>query len=351
MDYLLDSGQIVTATYPVAARSRFTVWVDQEGRAVDARLRAAAFGIRVTSTVPIVAERTMYWGTPSATDPTTPLQPWRDGHATAGAVMPAVRWAFAEGQQGTPSGSGSPHHTFFLLANPNPSPIGVRATFAREDGRGIVRTVCVAANARANIWTADHPELTDRRFATFLESVAAATTCGSVGTQPFVAERASYVGNVFDAGHSNIGTVWSGTIATPPVPPVEPNPTITFRLDYTCSPCTGDPDNYAMNINCVSGSCRLFRASNARLSPNTILATLQLAPGTRNIEVVVRNPGVPWTLTVGRTTGSSGGVVPNSFRLVFPSAGPSLGRCSVSARTAETFMEFAVAIGSGQSVC
>ena len=72
-----------------------------------------------------------------------------------------------------------------------------------------------------------------------------------------------------------------------------------------------------MNINCVSGSCRLFRASNARLSPNTILATLQLAPGTRNIEVVVRNPGVPCTPTVGRTTGSSGGVVPNSFRLVF----------------------------------
>ncbi len=105
VDYLLDSGAVVTATYPVAARSRFTVWVDQEGRTVDARLRSAAFGIRVTATVPIVAERTMYWGTPSGTDPTTPLQPWRDGHATAGAVTPSVRWAFAEGQQGMPSGA------------------------------------------------------------------------------------------------------------------------------------------------------------------------------------------------------------------------------------------------------
>ena len=118
----------------------------------------------------------MYWGTPSATDPTTPRLPWRDGHATAGAVMPAQRWAFAEGQQGTPSGAGAPHHTFFLLANPNPSPIGVRATFARtEDGRGIVRTVCVAPNARANIWAAEHPELGGRRFSTFLESVPVVT--------------------------------------------------------------------------------------------------------------------------------------------------------------------------------
>jgi hypothetical protein len=349
VDYLLDSGGVVTVTYPVAARRRFTVWVDQEGRTVDARLRSAAFGIRVTATVPIVAERTVYWGTPSATDPTTPLLPWRDGHATAGAVTPSVRWAFAEGQQGTPSGATSSHHTFFLLANPHPSPLAVRATFAREDGTGIVRTVCVAPNARANIWTAAYPELAGRRFATFLESVTFA--CGNATIHPFVAERASYLGDVFDAGHANMGTTWSGSIATPPLPPVEPDPTIAFRLDYTCNPCTGDPDNYALNINRVSGSCRIFRTSDARRSPHSITATLQLARGTRNVEVVVRNPGAPWTLTVSRTAGSTGGVVPNSFAQVFSAAALTLGRCTVTSRSVETFMEFAVAVGSGQSVC
>ena len=350
VDYLLDSGGVVTVTYPVVARRRFTVWVDQEGREVDSRLRAAAFGIRVTSTVPIVAERTVYWGTPSVADPTTPLLPWRDGHATAGAVAPSTQWAFAEGIQGMPAGTALTHHTFFLLANPHPSPLGVRATFDREDGRGIVRTLCVAPNARANIWTAEYPELAGRRFATFLESVASAT-CGSAGTLPFVAERASYLGDVFDAGHANMGTAWSGPVATPLLPPPEPDPSITFRLDYTCRTCTGDPDNYALNINCVSGRCREFRTTNARRSPNTIQATLQLAPGTRNIEVVVRNPGGPWTLTIGRSPFSSGGVVPGSFRLIFPSSGLSFGRCSVSSPTPETFFEFAVAIGSGQSVC
>ena len=349
VDYLLDSGGVVTVTYPVAARRRFTIWVDQEGRVVDSRLRSAAFGIRVTSTVPIVAERTLYWGTPSVADPTTPLLPWRDGHATAGAVTPSVRWAFAEGQQGMPSGATAPQSTFFLLANPHPSPLAVRATFAREDGTGIVRTVCVAPNARANIWTADYPELAGRRFATFLESTTFA--CGNATIHPFVAERASYIGDVFDAGHANVGTTWSGSIATPPLPPVEPDPSITFRLDYTCSPCTGDPDNYALNINCVSGSCRIFRTSSATRSPNSITATLQLAPGTRNVEVVVRNPGVPWTLTVSRPAGSSGGIVPNSFKDVFSSSALSFGRCTVTSRSVETFMEFAVAIGTGQSVC
>lgn len=350
VDYLLDSGGVVTVTYPVAARRRFTVWVDQEGRTVDARLRSAAFGIRVTATVPIVAERTMYWGTPSTGDPTTPLQPWRDGHATAGAVAPSARWAFAEGQQGAPGGATGPHHTFFLLANPNPAALGVKATFARDDGTGIVRSKCVSPNARANIWTADYPELVGRRFATFLEAVPVAG-CGSAAT--FVAERASYVGNVFEAGHSNIGTAWPGAIATPPAPPIEvvPDPTITFRLDYTCNPCTGDPDNYALNINCVSGSCRIFRTSDARRSPNSITATLQLAPGTRNAEVVVRNPGAPWTLTIGRTAGSTGGIVPSSFTDLFSSAALSFGKCTVTSRSVETFMGFTVAIGTGQSVC
>jgi hypothetical protein len=218
VDYLLDSGEVVSINYPVAARSRFTVWVDQEGRLVDNRLANAAFGIRVTSLDPIVAERAVYWGAPSSVDPTTPASPWRDGHATAGTPAPAQKWAFAEGQQGVFGAASTRYDSFFLVANPNPVPIAVRATFVREDGFGIVREACVGGNARGNIWAADYPELSGHRFATFLETVASAT-CASTGNETFVAERATYLGAGFQAGHANMGTPWTGTIATPPAAP------------------------------------------------------------------------------------------------------------------------------------
>ena len=215
IDYLLDSGDVVTLPYTVPARSRFTVWVDQEGRFADTRLAGASFGLRITADQPIVAERAMYWGVPSATDPTTPLLPWNEGHATAGATEPASRWAFAEGAQGELGTPAVRHDSFFLLANPNPAPIAVRATFVREDGHGVVRESCVGAHTRANIWTATHPELAGHRFATFLEAVAS-TTCGSGGGELFVAERAMYLGPGFGAGHVNMGTPWPGVIAQPP---------------------------------------------------------------------------------------------------------------------------------------
>ncbi len=218
VEYLLDSGQVVTLPYVVAPRSRFTVWVDQEGRLNDNRLTAAAFGMRVTSTEPIVAERAMYWGTPSATDPSSPALPWAEGHATAGITTPANKWAFAEGQQGVFGAAGTRYDSFFLVANTNATPIAVRATFAREDGLGIVREVCVDPNSRTNIWPALYNELAGHRFSTFLETVASAT-CASLGNETFVAERAVYSGPGFQAGHVNAGTPWIGTIVAPPPAP------------------------------------------------------------------------------------------------------------------------------------
>ncbi|AMY09926.1 IPT/TIG domain protein [Luteitalea pratensis] len=220
VDYLLDNGQVVTRTYPLLARQRFTVWVDQEGRTFDSRLTAAAFGIRVTAASPIVAERAMYWGTPSAGDPTMPTFPWREGHATAGTIAGEAKWAFAEGQQGRFGAAATTFDTFFLLANPQNIPVLVQATFVREDGKGIVRTLCVAPNSRSNIWTAEFPELAGQRFATFLESINSSDpACAAVANTGFVAERAVYSGAGFLAGHVNGGTRWTGAIAAPPVAP------------------------------------------------------------------------------------------------------------------------------------
>lgn len=211
--YQLDSGQTVAIDYPLAPNQRLTVWVDQEGRAVDQRLQAAAFGMTVTSTLPIVAERAMYWGTPSSTDPTTPNFPWREGHATAGSPVLAAKWAFAEGREGLDAG-GRPYSTFFLLSNPGTTPVTVRATLVTEDGGGITTTATIPAGGRTNIWpTAGLPAfsaLANRRFATFLEST---------GGEPYVAERATYLFADFTSGHVNMGTPWTGAITPPSRPP------------------------------------------------------------------------------------------------------------------------------------
>ncbi len=217
VEYLLDTGGAVTRTYRVEGRRRYTVWVDDEGRQAEPRLAGAAFGMRVTSDQPIVVERAMYWGTPEVHDPTTPVFPWREGHATAGADAPSARWAFAEGLQGSVEPAGPRNDTFLLVANPNAGPVAIRATFVREDGRGVVQEVCVAAHARTNIWTATIPALSGHRFGSFLESVAS-DDCGSEGGERFVAERAVYLGPAFTAGHVNVGTPWPGAIVAPPPP-------------------------------------------------------------------------------------------------------------------------------------
>ncbi len=211
--YQLDSGQTVTRDYVLAPNQRLTVWVDQEGRTADSRLTAASFGMTVRSTRPIVAERAMYWGTPSVADPTTPTFPWREGHATAGSPVLSARWAFAEGREGVDASS-RPYNTFFLLSNPGAAPVTVKATFMTEDGGGITTTATIPARGRTNIWpTAGLPAfgaLANRRFATFLEST---------GGETFVAERAMYLFDDFSSGHVNMGMPWTGTIATPTHPP------------------------------------------------------------------------------------------------------------------------------------
>ncbi len=216
--YQLDSGAAVSRDYVLPPNQRFTVWVDQEGRTFDPRLEASAFGMTVSATAPVVAERAMYWGTPSVQDPATPALPWREGHATAGSTALASRWAFAEGRQGIDAAA-RPYDTFFLLSNPSASPVTVRATFVTEDGGGFSTTTTIPAKGRTNIWpnpaiqvggTFPFAPLANRRFATFIEST---------GGGSFIAERAMYVYGDYSSGHVNMGTPWSAAFAVPATTP------------------------------------------------------------------------------------------------------------------------------------
>ena len=74
----------------------------------------AAVSTVVTSDVPIIVERSMYW--PGA------VQPWGEAHNSFGVVSAGTRWGLAEGRVGGPLN----FHTFILLANPQSTAAEVR---------------------------------------------------------------------------------------------------------------------------------------------------------------------------------------------------------------------------------
>jgi hypothetical protein len=117
VDYLRDQGGSVSRTYVVPANSRFSVYVDGE-----AGMEATSFGTRVASTVPIVAERAMYWS--------GGFFDYYEGHVSAGATQTGSHWVLAEGEEFGPNRA----HTFILIANTAPTPVSVRVRTLPETG-------------------------------------------------------------------------------------------------------------------------------------------------------------------------------------------------------------------------
>jgi len=189
--YLLADGTTVERRYTVAARSRFTIWVDQE----DARLADAAVSTTLTSTngVPVVVERTMWWPGPSAAQ-------WREAHHSPGTTVTGTRWAMAEGE----TGGATAAETYILLANTSAFQGSARVTLFFEDGTTTQRTFGVVARSRFTVdVAAQFPPAAGRRFGALVESL---------GTTPaqLVVEQATYA--------SADGVTWSSganALATP----------------------------------------------------------------------------------------------------------------------------------------
>lgn len=168
LTYLLDTGQTVTRTRTMAANSRLTVPVGDE----DPLLKRANASTRVTSDVPVVVERAMYWPAPFTT--------WAEAHNSFGVTETALRWGLAEGRVG------GPHvfETYVLLANPGATAAQVRLTFLRTDGTTVVKDYTVAPTSRFNVpVNAFVPELHDESFATVVEVLNGV---------PIAVERAMY---------------------------------------------------------------------------------------------------------------------------------------------------------------
>lgn len=172
-----DKGVLERQQYQLPARSRFTVAASQL-----TKLAAVSFSIEAVSDQPIVAERSMYFGT----------QPfWRGGHGAVGVAEPRRAWLHAEGA------TGPYFDTYILLANPNDVPATVDVDYLTGSGERISRRHVVASHARETI----NVEYEDPRLA----DVAVSTQLRA--DVPIVTERAMYWPGTADTWQdAHIGT-------------------------------------------------------------------------------------------------------------------------------------------------
>jgi hypothetical protein len=186
--FLLPDGTSIVKSYVVAANSRFNIWVDGE----DARLADTAVSTVITSlnSVPIVAERSMWWPGPTAAT-------WSEAHNSAGLTSSGRKWALAEGEVGGSRGI----ETFILIANRgNLDTAGI--TLLYEDGSSESKQFTLNPGSRTNVAVAsDFPNSVGKRFGAIIEAA-------SPGAQIAV-ERAMYFnanGVVWAAGTDAVGT-------------------------------------------------------------------------------------------------------------------------------------------------
>lgn len=212
IDYLVQGGGVESRSYAVPARSRQTVWVNQQGAPLD----AAEFAARVTSTSPIVVERAMYRDVQGQT--------FGAGGNAMGVTAASTTWSFAEGA------TGDYFDTFILVANTGQTAGTVSATFTYEGAGGVsetvVRTYAVGPESRLTIWV-------DQEDPALANTAVSTTLTADV---PVVAERSMWwPGSVstWAESHTEFGATDAGlhwAIADAEVNPA--TGTDTFLLVY-----------------------------------------------------------------------------------------------------------------------
>jgi hypothetical protein len=225
-EYRLPDGTVCTKTYGsgppdrrLRAKSRFNIWVDQEvdgglGTPAPAgcgptRLANTAVSVTITSDIPVIAERAMWW-------PGHPAQ-WAEAHNSAGATETGTMWAVAEGE----AGNALQAETYLLVANTSAYPGRARVSLFFEDDDSVVtRTVVLPPNSRTNVPVGVMPGTgvgqdpngfgdvsPNRRFGALIESV---TAPGQSAPAEIVVERAMYSAgpgaSFWAAGTNALGT-------------------------------------------------------------------------------------------------------------------------------------------------
>jgi Domain of unknown function (DUF4394)/Bacterial Ig-like domain (group 3) len=182
--YQLPDGETIEKTYAVAGQSRRTIDV----RGEDTKLESATVGMTITSTLPVVAERVMWWGLP-----------FYEGSVALGSTETGTVWAIGEGVEGGANNEA----TFVLVSNGSSTAGTVRFTVAYDDGTTQQKEYALAGTARLTVRVGeDFPDAQGRKFSVLVESVTEG--------MPITVEYSRYQsagGGLLDGGGAALATL------------------------------------------------------------------------------------------------------------------------------------------------
>ena len=180
--FLIEGGGVVNVPIVIPGKTRHTLFAGDVAQLVD-----QSFGIDITATAPIIAERAMYL--PGA-------RLFEGGHESAGVNEPSKQWFLAEGA------TGSFFDCFVLIGNPNSSPANVNLSYLLPSGTTITKSIVVPANSRVTI----NVETEDAQLA---NADVSTTVTSDIG---IVVERAMYWPNISEGwreAHNSFGVTSS----------------------------------------------------------------------------------------------------------------------------------------------
>ena len=179
------ASEAVVRTYSIEPRSRLTIWVDQ----ADPALANTVMSTTLTSDVPVVAERSMWWPGGAST--------WAESHTEFGATEAGSHWAVADAEVDPATGT----DTFLLVhADTGGTAATARVVVYPANGLPITRDVPLIAG-RNTLWMAVlFPEVAGQRF-----SIRVASLDRPGGAAPLTVEKAVY-SRWFEAGAASLAT-------------------------------------------------------------------------------------------------------------------------------------------------
>ncbi len=165
--YMTPSGPQERPPATIPANTRYTINVNGE-------LPNSDVSAHLSASLPVTAERAMYWGGRSA------------GHDSVGTNAPSSTWYLAEGS--TAHG----FDTYVLVQNPNSGDVSVQLEFMKSDGSSVPYNFTMAGQSRRTVHVNDAVPGADI-------STRVTSSGGDV-----VAERAMYWNN-YGGGHGSVG--------------------------------------------------------------------------------------------------------------------------------------------------
>jgi autotransporter-associated beta strand protein len=187
LTFLRENEAPVVKTISVGGSSRATI-----GAGDYDELDGRSFGLIVEATMPVIAERAMYFGS-------TATRLWGGGHESPGASQASTSWFHAEGA------TGSFFDTFILLGNPQDDPAHVTLEFLLEGGEtvSVQRTVPGKGRVTVPIEAENDPRLQSGAVSTVVTS-----------DLPIVSERSTYWSadvSPWGEGHNSFGLTQTAT--------------------------------------------------------------------------------------------------------------------------------------------